>query len=177
MEISSLNEIHPPPRPNAPTERTGNEPTSPLILSSPSCFSRRSRWRENRWRTERKGEKKKLAAVSFEKKRRAEDHRSDRVYAEPPFKGCLVIRILIARTWRFLERRYQRSRSWVVVKFPPVGWWSSKRARPLLYHANTDHFRLLLRSLIQARSKRYTRLAASLRPFPVCPLAPLHRVA
>lgn len=172
MEISSLNEIHrSPPRPNAPTERTGNEPT--LILSPPSCGDPG----ENRWRTERKGEKKKLAAVSFEKKRRAEDHRSDRVYAEPPFKGCLVIRILIARTWRFLERRYQRSRSWVVVKFPPVGWWSSKRARPLLYHANTDHFRLLLRSLIQARSKRYTRLAASLRPFPVCPLAPLHRVA
>lgn len=49
--------------------------------------------------------------------------------------------------------------------------WSSPSNRPLLHHANTrrgDHFRLLLRSLIQARSKRYTRLAASLRPSPVC---------
>lgn len=165
MEISSLNEI----------QRASNE-TKPTSLSnlSPS-------WRENRGsdRERERGYWSSFRSPSW-RESGAQDRIRDRiVYAQPPFKGYLVIRILIARTWRFLERRYQELDSGKVSTGGGGGGGPPLSNRPPLYvTASSDEATIsgyYSVSLIQARSKRYTRLAASLRPFPVRPLAPLHR--
>lgn len=96
MEISSLNEIHP----SNALRTKRNQLLCPTSRGDPADARIQDRERE-REETDRR-------FVPSWRESGAQDRIRDRiVYAQPPFKGYLVIRILIARTWRFLERRYQ----------------------------------------------------------------------